>query len=537
MRIALAQLNPIIGDLEGNQKAIREAIRQAKAAHADIVVTPELAICGYPPQDFVQQAHFVAQAAAAARALEAESSGILLAVGTIRMGPGTKPVRNSAAIFMDGVFHGYADKMLLPTYDVFDEARYFAEGSDPYLVTWRGHRVAITICEDIWGHAGRVQTRYARDPVEELARMSPNLCLNLSASPFEMGKVGIREEVVLRAAQTLRCPVAYCNAVGAQDMLIFDGRSLLVTPERVIYRAPAFEEGTFVTGLHPPHGETILIDHPVEEVYHALVLGIRDFCRKQNLHTAIIGVSGGIDSAVVLALAVDALGPEAVFGVFMPSEVTSPLSYQCVRDLFDKIPCQQREMRIDGPLDAFGELLHEDMVGLVRENVQARIRGVLLMALANRLAGIVLSTGNKSELAMGYCTLYGDMAGGLAVLADVPKSLVYQLATFINRDKERIPVAIIDRPPTAELRPNQLDSDQLPPYSLIDEVVAAYLESNKSPERIAIERNLNVELVEEILQRVHRNEFKRRQSPPGLRVTSKAFGIGRHFPIVQGFYR
>lgn len=535
LRVSLAQLNPIIGDLEGNFHKIRNALHEARRQGADIVITPELALTGYPPEDFLLQEHFVSKCEDLCKKLAEDSKGMLVAVGTVRHDGGEKKVHNSAALLRDGSFFGYADKVLLPTYDIFDEARYFSVGGPMTLLEWRGHRIGISICEDIWMHAGKVQTRYARDPVVELSALQPDLVLNLSASPYELDKSGVRNEVVMRAAKTLQCPVAYCNQVGAQDMLIFDGRSQIVDPARgLLALAPPFDTTVLTSSLDGP---IVSVPHLERnhELYQALVVGLRDYFLKQGIKQAILGVSGGIDSAVVLAIAADALGPQAVQAVFMPSAVTTDLSRQCVDELLRRIPCQRLEFPIEGILRQYEESLGSVAVGLTRENLQARIRGNLLMALANASGGVVLATGNKSELAMGYCTLYGDMAGGIAVLADVPKVLVYELARSINQDHERIPESIIERPPTAELSPGQLDSDSLPPYAIIDTVVADYLEQNLSAERIASKHGLSYPMVRDIISRVHRNEFKRRQAPPGLRVTSKAFGIGRKFPIVQRF--
>jgi NAD+ synthase (glutamine-hydrolysing) len=534
-RVALAQLNPIIGDLEGNFHKIRQAIHQARAQSAQIVLTPEMAMSGYPPEDFILQPHFVSSCEAFCSKLREDTQGLLVVVGTLRHDEQTQLIYNSAAIFRDGVLIGYADKILLPTYDVFDEARYFTSGALPHLIEWNGQRIGVTICEDIWKHAGRTQTQYARDPVEELAALGPDLVLNLSASPYELGKASIRSEVIAQAARTLDCPVAYCNQVGAQDMLIYDGRSQIIDQQgRILVEGPAFEPAVVVGG--PESAPAMVAPSTLgEELHAALVLGIRDYFHKQSISRAYLGISGGIDSAVVLALAVDALGKENVHAVFMPSAVTGELSVHCVEKLLSKIQCPKRDLPIEGILQTFERVLGAPTLGITRENLQARIRGTLLMALANESGGIVLATGNKSELAMGYCTLYGDMAGGLAVLADVPKVLVYELARAINRDGERIPQEIIDRPPTAELRPGQLDSDSLPPYAVIDTVVGDYLERNQSVGQIASIHGLNVSVVADIIGRLHRNEFKRRQAPPGLRVTSKAFQVGRKFPIVQRF--
>jgi NAD+ synthase (glutamine-hydrolysing) len=537
LRVATAQIDPVIGDLEGNFHRIRQGILEAREQGAQIIVFPELAMTGYPPEDFLLQDHFVAACEHLCLQLAPDTKGLVVAVGTVRHDGGEKKVHNSAALFRDGAFEGYADKVLLPTYDVFDEARYFSVGGPPTLLEWQGLKIGISICEDIWMHAGRVQTRYARDPVRELAALKPDLVLNLSASPFELGKSATRHEVVLQAAKTLGCPVVYCNQVGAQDMLIFDGRSQVVDPTRgALLIAPAFQRSVNTVRLSDPAIQIVPMSRG-QELRQALVLGIRDYFEKQNIPLAILGVSGGIDSAVVLALAAEALGPERVEAVFMPSHVTGELSRQCVDDLLRSIPARRRDYPIEGIVRTFEDVLGPNAAGVTRENLQARVRGTLLMAVANETGGIVLATGNKSELAMGYCTLYGDMAGGLAVLADVPKVLVYELARAYNEDGRPIPEAIIERPPTAELRAGQLDSDSLPPYAIIDTVVGEYLEHNLSAAQIASLHSLSLPLVQQIISRIHRNEFKRRQAPPGLRVTSKAFLIGRKFPIVQGFVR
>jgi NAD+ synthase (glutamine-hydrolysing) len=535
LRVATAQIDPVIGDLEGNFHRIRQGILEAREQGAQIIVFPELAMTGYPPEDFLLQDHFVAACEHLCLQLAPDTKGMVVAVGTVRHDGGEKKVHNSAALFRDGAFVGYADKVLLPTYDVFDEARYFSVGGPPAIFEWQGLKIGISICEDIWMHAGRVQTRYARDPVRELAALEPDLVLNLSASPFELGKSATRHEVILQAAKTLGCPVVYCNQVGAQDMLIFDGRSQVVDPSRgALLMAPAFQRSVNTVSLSDPAIQIVPMSRG-QELRHALVLGIRDYFEKQSIPLAILGVSGGIDSAVVLALAAEALGPQRVEAVFMPSHVTGELSRQCVDDLLRSIPAHRRDYPIEGIVRTFEDVLGPNSAGVTRENLQARVRGTLLMAVANETGGIVLATGNKSELAMGYCTLYGDMAGGLAVLADVPKVLVYELARAYNEDGRVIPEAIIERPPTAELRAGQLDSDSLPPYAIIDTVVGEYLEHNLSAAQIASLHSISLPLVQQIISRIHRNEFKRRQAPPGLRVTSKAFLVGRKFPIVQRF--
>lgn len=530
MKVLAAQINPIIGDIAGNVKKILRAIDVAKAAGCELVVTPELAVTGYPPEDFLLLHDFIQKAEAALLPLQEASNGIALIVGTLRHNDnkGEKPLYNTAAIFHNGMFIGYQDKTLLPTYDVFDERRYFEPStkSKPWQIG--KYKIGITICEDIWGG-------YPHDPLQTLN--SIDLLVNLSASPFHSEKIHKRIAVCQKAALALKCPVVLCNQVGGNDSLIFDGCSMMVNANgELTYTAKAFIEENAVidTTIQAPISLKI---NDLQNLKEALVLGIKDYFTKQGFKKACIGISGGIDSALVACLAVEALGKDNVLGVAMPSRYSSEESFIDAAELAKNLGIALKTISIEGPFETFLELLDPHFDGkspnTTEENLQARIRGVILMALSNKHGFIVLSTGNKSELALGYSTLYGDMCGGLAVISDLTKNQVYALSRFINR----IPERILTKAPSAELRPNQKDSDSLPAYDIVDTVLKAYIELGQSPEEIIQNTSIAPEIVHDLIRRIHANEYKRRQSPPGLRVTEKAFSIGRRFPIVQRFIK
>lgn len=540
MRVLFAQINPTIGDLKNNAARIIDAIEKGKGQKADIVLFPELALTGYPPDDFLLLPHFLEALKGYLHAIQKATEGIVAIVGTPRLeiDDSGSHLFNSAAILQDRKLVGYQDKTLLPTYDVFDEHRYFEEASK--LKPWDlcGEKVAITICEDLWQHSTLLKgTSYPRDPVLDLSHYKPTIVLNLSASPYSIGKAERRIAVGVRAATTLRCPVLLCNQVGGNDGLIFDGASYGVDKHgKLIAVAKSFQEDFLFVDTESAK-LVAFKEKPVEALYNALVLGLHDYFHKSGFTKACLGLSGGIDSAVVACLAAEALGAGNVLGVNMPSRFSTPHSKSDAKQLAVNLGLEYKEIPIEKPFQAFLDLLTPHFDGKpwnsTEENLQARIRGVILMALSNKLGHIVLSTGNKSELAMGYSTLYGDMCGGLAVLSDVTKRQVYALAEYINRHKEIIPRNTIDKEPSAELKENQKDSDTLPEYDIIDNVLQAYVEEHESPETIATDYQYSQELVNDLIKRIHCNEYKRRQSPPGLRVSEKAFSVGRRFPIVQ----
>ncbi len=543
MRIFVAQLNPIVGDLEGNCRKIIAAIDRAREKRADVVLFSELTLCGYPPEDLLMHAAFVdAQEAYLERIVRA-SKGLMVVVGVVRKNTseGEKPIFNSAAVIQDGKLVGFEDKCLLPTYDVFDERRYFEPGRMSGVWEWKGKRIAVLICEDIWQHAGYVGfTQYARDPVNDLLPLKVDVVLNLSASPYQFQKPSVRLKVCSRCAKDLKCPLILCCQVGANDQLVFDGYSLYVDGEgQLLQMAKGFEEDDMIIDLEAKACPSPFSYDPISDLYQALVLGVRDYLHKQGFKKGCLGLSGGVDSALVACIAVDALGKENVLGIMMPSRYSTPGSLSDAEELGAHLGIALRTIPIEGPFGAYLELLEPFFEGkkpdVTEENLQARIRGTILMAISNKLGHIVLSTGNKSEMAMGYCTLYGDMAGGLSVISDVTKQQVYTLCRWLNREREVIPQAIIDKVPSAELRPNQKDSDTLPPYEIVDKVLQGYVEEFLSPEEIARRYDVPLEVAVDLVGRIHRAEYKRRQGAPGIRVSRKAFRVGRRYPIVQGW--
>lgn len=553
MRVMLAQINPTIGDIQGNLEKILLGIQRARQCGACIVLFPELAICGYPPEDFLLMPHFYDRISHALDTIVKASTGIAVIVGMPRCvaEEGEKPLRNSAGIIENGVLLGFQDKMLLPTYDVFDERRFFEPASEYKLWSLCGQRVGVTICEDIWQHSELIKsTAYVRDPVDELVALKPDFVLNLSASPFNVGKFANRLHVCEQAAKTLRCPLFLCNQVGGNDSLIFEGRSICVDGYGHLVDCTAgFAEDYFCVDLAINSGTKALSKamvhelnvHPTEDIYNALVLGVRDYFHKSGFTKACLGLSGGVDSALVACIAAAALGKENILGLMMPSRYSSSGSIHDALQLANVLGIECREVPIESVFQSYLDLLNPYFAGrapnVTEENLQARIRGMVLMAFANKLGYLVLSTGNKSELAMGYSTLYGDMCGGLAVISDVTKQQVYEVSKWINRDKEIIPWSTIHKAPSAELRPNQKDSDSLPDYAVVDNVLQAYIEQHLSPELIAERFGYSLEVVKDLVRRIHVNEYKRRQSPPGLRISEKAFSVGRRFPIVQGFVK
>ncbi|WP_417910356.1 NAD+ synthase [Candidatus Electronema sp. PJ] len=540
MRIALIQTNPTIGAFERNLALLLDRLRQAEQQGCGLAIFPELALCGYPPQDLLERRDFLAAHDHALDRLIAAvgETGVVLGAVEQRSGPG-KPLYNSALLIHQGKVIQRVRKQLLPTYDVFDESRYFEPGKPSLPFSFQGLHLGLTVCEDIWQ-----QGQYCCDPVAALfqAGKGPDVLINISASPYHHGKLGERRRLFAALCQHYAVPLLYVNQVGGQDSLIFDGHSAAVNQQGEICAAAAgFREDMLIINtddLRQEAKQGAVPEDSIAQVEAALVLGLRDYLHKTGFRKAVIGLSGGIDSAVTAVLASLALGPENLLGVALPSPYTAQMSIDDAQTLSRNLGCALEILPIVGMMVAYQQALAPLFAGLpedvTEQNIQARIRGNLLMALSNKFGGMVLSTGNKSEMAVGYCTLYGDMSGGLAVLADVPKVMVYELARWMNRAGEVIPERIIIRPPTAELKPDQLDQDDLPPYEVLDPILAAYLEEHLSLEEIAA-RGFARETVRGIILRIIRNEHKRKQAALGLKVTSKAFGYGRRYPVVQGF--
>jgi NAD+ synthase/NAD+ synthase (glutamine-hydrolysing) len=543
MKIALCQFNPTVGDFEGNRARILEMAREAHSGKADLAVFSELCVCGYPPQDLIERPSFAErnQKELAQLAQDIPLPALVGFVGKAQDDTG-KPVANSAALIARGKILFEQRKMLLPTYDVFDETRYFQPAHTQYVFPMNSETLGITICEDSWNNKSFWPERlYDRDPVAELAGKGSTLMLNLSSSPYTLGKRGLRHDMLRAVAEERHVPVVYVNQVGGNDSLIFDGSSVAFMPDgRMAALAKSFDEDLVffdsTTGIGDMHAP---MNDEFEAAYRALVIGTRDYVRKCGFQKIVIGVSGGIDSALVAAISADALGAGNVTGVAMPGPYSSEASLRDAQQLGKSLGIEMLVLPITDTFASYGKMLEKTFAGspmdVTEENIQARIRGNILMALSNKFGGLVLSTGNKSELAVGYCTLYGDMAGGLAVISDVPKTMVYELANFLNREKMRIPQAIIDKAPSAELRPNQKDQDTLIPYEDLDRILKAYVEDLQSPEQISDECLLPLELVRSVALQVDRNEYKRKQAAPGLKVTSKAFSVGRRFPLAQKF--
>jgi NAD+ synthase (glutamine-hydrolysing) len=543
MKIALAQLNPTVGDFAGNSAKIVDFAQRAAQRGADLAIFSELCLCGYLPLDLIERPQFIDRnerelACLAKRLLIPSIVGYAARANT----PTGKSAANAAALLANGKIEFVQHKMLLPTYDVFDEVRYFQPAQSQNVFALGGKNLGITICEDIWNDKTFwAKPLYERDPVTELVAKGAGLIINISGSPYTINKQHLRMDMLRALAKSSGLPVVYVNQVGGNDSLVFDGGSVVVLPDgQVPAQARMFEEDLVLfdteTGSGEQHGAPA---EEIELVRQALICGTRDYVRKSGFRSVVVGLSGGIDSAVVAALAVEALGKENVLGVNMPSPYSSEGSRTDARQLAENLGIEFHSISIANVFDSYRSTLADAFRGrpedVTEENLQARIRGNLLMALSNKFGSMVMSTGNKSELAVGYCTLYGDMAGGLAMVSDVPKTMIYALANLINRDRELIPHASIEKPPSAELRPNQKDTDSLPPYDVLDRILEAYIEDVKSPQEIAGEFGFDIELVRSISSKVDRNEYKRRQAAPGLKITSRAFGLGRPFPIVQKF--
>jgi NAD+ synthase/NAD+ synthase (glutamine-hydrolysing) len=540
VKIALGQINPTVGDFSGNAAKIIDFAQRARSAGAGLILFPELSVCGYPPRDLVERPSFVARNRESAERIAAATTGIAVICGLVTPADSDtgKSAMNSAALLMDGKITFIQSKMLLPTYDVFDEMRNFAPAKSQQLFPFCGNRMALTICEDAWNDKRFWAKRlYTVDPVESLVREGGNFVLNISASPFWIGKREFRRDMLASIARQHKVPVALVNQVGGNDSLVFDGSSLVLNREgKIIAQGRSFEEDLIYFDSQDLTGEMHeQIPGDEASAYSALVLGTRDYIRKCGFQRAIIALSGGIDSALTAAIAADAVGPENVIGVGMPGPYSSQGSIDDARTLANNLGIRFELLSINPAYEAYGQTLRDVFAGLkedvTEENIQSRARGMLLMALSNKFGAIVLSTGNKSELGVGYCTLYGDMVGGLAVISDVPKTLVYGLAEYVNSRRPVIPRASIEKPPSAELRPDQKDSDSLPPYEVLDAVLEDYVEDSHAAERISADRGIDIETVRRVIRMVDRAEYKRQQAAPGLKISPKAFGYGRRFPI------
>jgi NAD+ synthase (glutamine-hydrolysing) len=540
VKIALGQINPTVGDFSGNAAKIIQFALQARSAGAGLILFPELAVSGYPPRDLVDRSWFVARSHATVERIAAETQGIAVICGTVTAAHADtgKKAMNSAALLRDGRIDLIQSKMLLPTYDVFDEMRNFAPAKSQQLFSFCGKQMALTICEDAWNDKRFWNRRlYGVDPVEELVRAGGNFVLNISASPFWLGKRELRRDMLASIARNQKVPVAMVNQVGGNDSLVFDGSSLVIAPDgQVIAQAKSFEEDLIYFDSQNLSGDMhAQVEGEEASAYEALVLGTRDYVQKCGFQRAIIGLSGGIDSALTAAIAVDALGAENVIGVGMPGPYSSRGSIDDARELAGNLKIRFELLSINDIYEATRQTLAPVFAGMpqdvTEENIQSRARGMLLMALSNKFGALVLSTGNKSELAVGYCTLYGDMVGGLAVISDVPKTLVYRLSAYVNSRRRVIPEATIEKPPSAELRPDQKDSDSLPPYEVLDAILEDYVEESRSAEQIAHGHNFDLELVRRVIRMVERSEYKRQQAAPGIKISAKAFGYGRRFPI------
>ncbi len=552
MRIGLAQLNSTVGDLAGNRRKIIDAYQKLVAEGAELVVFPELIVCGYPPRDLLFKRRFVEDNEESLTEIATHIGEVPAVIGFVETNPSSEGRRcfNAAAFCHQGEIAVIGRKCLLPTYDVFDEDRYFEAAREPAIITHAGLKIGLTVCEDIWKNpsinTGRL---YHVDPVASLAAKGVDLVLNLSASPWHHGKSDVREQLVTDSARALRCPLVYCNAIGGNDELIFDGRSLVADADgQVTARLAAFAEELKVVDVKLRGTSTFSVERSLSgvpapeateaDIYAALVLGLRDYAQKSGFKRALVALSGGIDSAVVAVIAAEAFGAENVIGVSLPSAISSQHSKDDARILAQTLGIRFETIAIAQAVAAAETALGPVFAGrkpdVTEENIQARVRGVIMMALSNKFGSLLLTTGNKSEVAVGYCTLYGDMCGGLAVISDVFKTQIYALSRWINRDREIIPENTITKPPSAELRPGQVDQDSLPPYDVLDAILKGYVEEGLS-RRDLIAQGFAEPVVSDIVRKVDLNEYKRKQAAPGLRITPLAFGVGRRIPIVQKY--
>ena len=551
MKIALGQINPTVGDLAGNSALMLRFAERAAGAGADIIAFPELSLTGYPPRDLVEKPSFLERVEHHLQELAPKAPLAMIVGYTGKVASTTgKRALNSAAVIDEGKIIFRQSKMLLPNYDVFDEARYFVAAEQEQLLTLKGQRIALTICEDAWNDRTFWKQRrlYQRDPVEELYEQGAAIHICINASPYTLDKRELRRRMYRATARRFEIPVVYVNQIGGNDQLVFDGSSFAMNANGdIIAAAKSFEEDLVICDINGNTGDlhqavtvTSDADSEVEAVYDALVLGTRDYIRKCGFSRALIGLSGGIDSSITALVAVDAIGRENVTGVAMPGPYSSDHSMRDAREMAEKLGIRFEIISINNAYHEFIHTLKPVFAGakedVTEENLQSRLRGVTLMALSNKWGALVLTTGNKSELAVGYCTLYGDMCGGLAVISDVPKTLVYKISRVANRrHRGAIPESVFVKPPSAELRPDQKDTDSLPEYEVLDAILKGYIEDLQAPQQIATELKLPIALVRDIVNKVDRNEYKRQQAAPGLKVTSKAFGIGRRVPIAQRF--
>lgn len=550
MRIALGQINTTVGDLTGNVDKMLRATELAVRGGAELVVFPELTLNGYPPRDLLEKPSFLDRTMEAQERLSRESINLPIGIvyGFVGQSDSSagKRVMNAACVLSRGRVVFEQRKMLLPTYDVFDESRYFQPADREYLWQWRDRKIALTICEDAWNDKQFWERQlYKRDPVAELVHEGAEMLISINASPFHMGKRALRRQIFETTARRHRIPVIYVNQVGGNDQLVFDGTSFVLGPNaEQLAMARSFEEDLLIVDIHAPASPEVQRgshDDEQDAAYEALVLGTRDYIRKCGFQRVIIGLSGGIDSSLTAAIAVDAVGKENVTGVAMPGPYSSDHSLTDAREMAERLGIRFEICSINDAYQAslrtLAPLFANHQPDVTEENIQSRLRGITLMALSNKFGALVLTTGNKSELAVGYCTLYGDMCGGLAVISDVPKTLVYELSRVANRRHNgAIPENVFIKPPSAELRPDQKDTDSLPEYDVLDRILKAYVEDLFSPHQIADALQLPLALVRDIVNKVDRNEYKRQQAAPGLKVTSKAFGMGRRIPIAQKFF-
>lgn len=539
VKVLVAQFNPIVGDIEQNLRSILATLERGKEGLADLILFPELALTGYPPEDLLLLPDFLAQVERALSQVLPQVFGIEVVLGLPRRVLGEKGLANSAVWIADGEVVGYFDKQRLPTYDIFDERRYFEPGTTPLVRKVRGVSFGVTICEDVWDENDGM-TSYRQNPLQQLVPLQPDVVLNLSASPYHMGKEEKRIAVFQKAAQTVQAPLLFCNQVGANDGLIFEGGSFLMGPRGVLTQAPAFVEADFWVSL-PCLGngkEYICAPDPMERLAKALVLGIKDYVRKTGFESVCLGLSGGIDSAVVACLARLALGKERVVAFYLPSRFSSQESGEDARELADQLGIGLQELSIEEPFQSYLKVLGpflSSSFGLTEQNLQARVRGTLLMAFANQWGILLLNTSNKSEAALGYATLYGDLAGAFGVIGDLFKTDVYQLGRWLQNAYGWIPERVFQKAPSAELAEGQKDSDTLPDYALLDPILKAYLEEGKTEKNIAEEVGVSAAFVGNILLKLRAQEYKRKQSPFSLRVSPRSFSFGWRFPIVERY--
>lgn len=540
MKIALAQLNFHIGNFEGNLAKMLEAVESAKSRGADLICFGELAVCGYPPRDFLEFDDFIRQSYESVKTLRHASRGIGIVVGAPTRNPFLegKDLYNSAYFLYEGQTLGVQHKTLLPTYDIFDEYRYFEPASEFHTIEFKGKRIALSVCEDIW-NVGNENPLYTICPLDEMMPEQPDFIINISASPFDYAHAASRIHTVRANVERYKIPMFYVNHVGAQTDIIFDGGSIVVSPDGMVFdEMPYFEEGLQIYDLNEVMQGGRSSEQPKDKIrliHDALVVGIGDYFKKLNFKKAILGLSGGIDSAVTAVLAVRALGKENVRVLLMPSQFSSDHSVDDARQLAETLEIQYDVVAIKPMYEAFEAALQPHFDGqpfnVTEENIQARVRGTLLMAMSNKFGHILLNTTNKSEMSVGYGTLYGDMCGGISVLGDVYKTEIYELVKYLNKDGEVVPQNTITKPPSAELRPGQKDSDSLPPYEVLDPLLYQYIECHQGPREL-VEMGFDEALVKRVLRMVNINEFKREQAAPVLRVSSKGFGMGRRMPIV-----